>query len=224
MTIVVGGLTIYFYIHKEHVTLEIKEVSVQLLTEPTSTDNLSVQYFYKDTIPVQNLWQVQYVIRNIGDATLIGVGENKQLLSKNLPFSIENVEHIYSITIAQSNNEAVLVDNQICFKQWRSGEFVELIAFVESKGAPQLIISDRDIKDSKIMYHKYRPEIVKEDAKIIDYLPWGLVQTIKIIYFIFGGILTLGVIITICQNGTWANKLSVVILWFFLWIPCLWIF
>ena len=150
VAITVGIVTIYFYFHKECVILEVKAMSVQLLTESTSTDDLRVQYFYKDTIPVQNLWQIQYVIRNIGDATLIGTGENKQLLSENLPLTIKNQEHIYSIAITQSNNEASLLNNRICFKQWRSGEFVELIAFVESKEQPQLIISDRDIKDSEI--------------------------------------------------------------------------
>lgn len=222
VAIATGIVTIYFYLHKECVILEVKAMSVQLLTESTSTDDLCVQYFYKDTIPVQNLWQIQYVIRNIGDETFIGIGENKQLLSENLPLSIENVEHIYSIAIAQSNNEASLVNNQICFKQWRTGEFVELIVFVESKETPQLIINDRDIKDSKIIYQKYTPETINENVKIIDYLPKWLVQTIKIIYYILGGILTLGVIITICQDGTWINKLSVVIVWLFLWIPLLW--
>ena len=224
VAIVAGIITIYFYFHKERVILEVKAMSVQLLTESTSTDDLYVQYFYKDTIPVQNLWQIQYVIRNIGDATLIGVGDNKQLLSENLPFSIENKEHVYSIAITQSNNEAYLLNNQICFKQWRSGEFVELIAFVESKEPPQLVISDRDIKDSKIIYQKYTPETINENAKIIDYLPRWLVQTIKIIYFILGGILTLSIIVAICQNSLWINKLSLAIFLLFLLMPLLWIF
>lgn len=224
VAIVAGVVTIYFYLHKEYVTLEVKAMSEQLLTKSTSTDDLRVQYFYKDTIPVQNLWQIQYVIRNIGDATLVGIGDHKQLLSENLPLYIENEERVYSITITQSNNEASLVNNQICFKQWRSGEFVELVAVVESKKKPQLVINDRDIKDSKIIYHKYTPEVINENAKIIDHLPNWLVHTIKIIYFILGGILTLGVIITICQSGTWANKISVIIVWLFLWIPFLWLF
>lgn len=224
VAITVGIVTIYFYFHKECVILEVKAMSVQLLTESTSTDDLRVQYFYKDTIPVQNLWQIQYVIRNIGDATLIGTGENKQLLSENLPLTIKNQEHIYSIAITQSNNEASLLNNRICFKQWRSGEFVELIAFVESKEQPQLIISDRDIKDSEIIYQKYTPETINENAKIVDYLPRWLVQTIKILYFIFGGIIALGSIIAICQKGTWISKLSVIFVLLSLLIPLLWIF
>lgn len=224
VAIAAGIISIYFYIHKECVILEVKAMSVQLLTESTSTDDLKVQYFYKDTIPVQNLWQIQYVIRNIGDATLIGTGENKQLLSENLPLTIKNQEHIYSIAITQSNNEAYLLNNRICFKQWRSGEFVELIAFVESKEQPQLIISDRDIKDSEIIYQTYTPETINENVKIIDYLPRWLVQTIKIIYFILGGIAALGAIVAICQKGTWISKLSAALLLLFSCIPLLWIF
>lgn len=224
VAIAAGIISIYFYIHKECVILEVKAMSVQLLTESTSTDDLKVQYFYKDTIPVQNLWQIQYVIRNIGDATLIGIGENKQLLSENLPLTIKNQEHIYSIAITQSNNEASLLNNRICFKQWRSGEFVELIAFVESKERPQLIISDRDIKDSEIIYQKYTPETINENARIIDYLPRWLAQTIKIIYFILGGIAALGAISAICQKGTWISKLSAALLLLFSCIPLLWIF
>lgn len=224
VAITAGIVTIYFYFHKECVILEVKAMSVQLLTESTSTNDLKVQYFYKDTIPVQNLWQIQYVIRNIGDATLIGTGENKQLLSENLPLIIKNQEHIYSIAITQSNNEASLLNNRICFKQWRSGEFVELIAFVESKEQPQLIISDRDIKDSEIIYQKYTPETINENARIIDYLPRWLAQTIKIIYFILGGIAALGAITAICQKGTWISKLSAAILLLFSCIPLLWMF
>lgn len=224
VAITAGIVTIYFYFHKECVILEVKAMSVQLLTESTSTDDLKVQYFYKDTIPVQNLWQIQYVIRNIGDATLIGTGENKQLLSENLPLIIKNQEHIYSIAITQSNNEASLLNNRICFKQWRSGEFVELIAFVESKEQPQLIISDRDIKDSEIIYQKYTPETINENARIIDYLPRWLAQTIKIIYFILGGIAALGAITAIWQKGTWISKLSAALLLLFSCIPLLWIF
>lgn len=224
VAIAAGIISIHFYIHKECVILEVKAMSVQLLTESTSTDDLKVQYFYKDTIPVQNLWQIQYVIRNIGDATLIGIGENKQLLSENLPLTIKNQEHIYSIAITQSNNEASLLNNRICFKQWRSGEFVELIAFVESKERPQLIISDRDIKDSEIIYQKYTPETINENARIIDYLPRWLAQTIKIIYFILGGIAALGAISAICQKGTWISKLSAALLLLFSCIPLLWIF
>ena len=224
VAIAAGIISIYFYIHKECVILEVKAMSVQLLTESTSTDDLKVQYFYKDTIPVQNLWQIQYVIRNIGDATLIGTGENKQLLSENLPLTIKNQEHIYSIAITQSNNEAYLLNNRICFKQWRSGEFVELIAFVESKEQPHLIISDRDIKDSEIIYQTYTPETINENVKIIDYLPRWLVQTIKIIYFILGGIAALGAIVAICQKGTRISKLSAALLLLFSCIPLLWIF
>ncbi len=224
VAIAAGIVTIYFYFHKECVILEVKAMSVQLLTESTSTDDLHVQYFYKDSIPVQNLWQIQYVIRNIGDATLMGTGENKQLLSENLPLTIKNQEHIYSIAITQSNNEASLINNQICFKQWRSGEFVELIAFVESKEQPQLIINDRDIKDSEIIYQKYTPETINENAKLVDYLPRWLVQTLKIIYCILGSITSFGAIIGICQKGNWISKLSASILLLFSLIPLLWIF
>lgn len=61
VAITVGIVTIYFYFHKECVILEVKAMSVQLLTESTSTDDLRVQYFYKDTIPVQNVKLNHYI-------------------------------------------------------------------------------------------------------------------------------------------------------------------
>ena len=223
VAIVASVVSIYFYFHKEQVILEVKTMSIQLLTTPASTDNLRVQYFYNDTVPVQNLWQIQYVIRNIGDATLIGVGENKQLLSKNLPFSIEHEKHIYSIIVTRSNNEASIIGNHLCFKQWRPREFVEIIALVESEESPQLTISDRDIKDAKIVYHKYTPETINEEIRIIDHAPQWLAKTLKIIYFILCGFLTLGVIVTVCQKGSRTNKISIIIGWFILSFPLLWI-
>ena len=215
-------LTAYFYLHKERVTLEVKAMSVQLLTAATSTEDLRVEYFYKDTIPVQNLWQIQYVIRNIGDATLVGTGEGKQLLSKNLPFSIKNEHKIYHIAITQANNDATLSENQICFKQWRSGEFVEITGFVESIEPPQLIISDRDIKDSKIVFQTYTPEIINENAKIIDFFPKWFIKTILAIYYIIVGFITLGAIIAFIQKNTWVERVSLIMGLLFFLIPLLW--
>ena len=70
VAITVGIVTIYFYFHKECVILEVKAMSVQLLTESTSTDDLRVQYFYKDTIPMQNLW----LLSKIGCNSLLHIG------------------------------------------------------------------------------------------------------------------------------------------------------
>lgn len=151
---ITGGvvLPLYFNLHRERVVLEIRTVSVRFLTQPAATSDLKVQYFYKDTIPVQNLWQVRYIIRNIGDETIAGVDDGRELSYKNLPFAIESADGICSVEITQSDNGAVLDGNLICFKQWRSGEFVEVTVLAEGSEAPQLTISDRDIKDSEIVY------------------------------------------------------------------------
>lgn len=48
VAITVGIVTIYFYFHKECVILEVKAMSVQLLTESTSTDDLRVQTYWRN--------------------------------------------------------------------------------------------------------------------------------------------------------------------------------
>lgn len=222
IAIVAGVLTIYFSLHKEQVSLEIKTMSAQLLTTQTSTDELSVQYFYKDTIPVRNLWQVQYVIRNIGDATLVGVGEQKQLLSTNLPFIIENKEYIYSIAITQSNNEAFLAGNQICFKQWRSGEYIEITALIENKEEPRLIINERDIIGGNVVYQTYTPDIQDEKTVIIDFLPKGFKTTLMIIYIIIVCVLYLGMIISWIKEKQIKDKCVAFCILLFVIIPILW--
>ncbi len=221
ITIAVGILTVYFYLHKERVSLEIKTMSAQLLTAPTSTDDLRVQYYYKDTIQVRNLWQVQYVIRNVGDATLVGIGEDRQLLESGLPFTFSEDSQILSCAITQSNNEATLGNNRIYFKQWKPKEFIEITAFIENTSSPQISISDRDIKDSEIVYTAYTPEI-QDNSQIIDSLPKSLKTTLKIIYYILAFILMIGVIVALCQQGSLTDKIGLLIVFIFLLIPLLW--
>ena len=89
------------------------------------------------------------------------------------------------------------------------------------------VTSEDEIEVQKIanLLHEFlKQKIINENAKIVDYLPRWLVQTIKILYFIFGGIIALGSIIAICQKGTWISKLSVIFVLLSLLIPLLWIF
>jgi len=155
-TIGAFGFALYVYFHKDGISLEIVNTSAEQLTTSTSNEDLKVQYFYKDTIPVNNLWKVQYTINNIGDATLIGFGDGKQLLNDNLPIYIrEDSTKIYKMDITRSNNGAELKGNEIYFKQWRSKEFIEITAFVESVECPTLYINDRDIIDVNVKYTPY---------------------------------------------------------------------
>ena len=223
ITIVGGIIAVYFAFYEKHIQLNVQTISSELLTNKSSSDSITVQYYYQDSIAVKNLWRVQYIIRNTGDITLIGVGNDSQLLGKSLPFSFKETCQVFSMIVTNSNNAAYLQNNEIYFKQWRTNEFVELTAFIESKGEPQLYLNDRDIVDSEIVYSKYNPEQPKKYSCLADYIPIWIVKTLKTIYLIVMTFFVLAVVIYVFfKNNNKQEKIGTLFILFLMLLPLLW--
>lgn len=223
ITILGTLVAIYFAFHEKRVELDVQTTIAENLTVHETIQDLSVKYYYQDSLEVHNLWRMQWVIRNTGDKTIVGAGNDSQLLSNGLPLRFAKGNQILSLTINNSNNNAVLKDTCLWFKQWRRGEYVELIAFIESNSLPEMRISDRDIIDSEMSYSQYSPETTAERISIIEYFPRWMSKTLKIIYYIFAVIMLLAFIMLLFDKGyDISTKIGIIIIYLFLLSPLLW--
>ena len=224
ITIVGGLVAIYFAFYEKQVKLDIQTTTAENLTSHETIQDLSVKYYYQDSIEVHNLWRMQWVIRNTGDKTIVGAGNDSQLLNNGLPLRFSNGNQVLSLRINNSNNNAILRDTCLWFQQWRRGEYVELTAFIENDKQPEIQVSDRDIVDSKISYSKYSPESTMIRSSIIEYLPQWVSKTLKIIYYIFSSIMLLACIaILFSKDNDFSTKMSIIVIYLFMLTPLLWI-
>ncbi len=225
VSLVVGLYTLYNYINNDKVVIELQEINTKLLTSSSGVKELTAEYFYNDSICVNNLWLIQYVIRNTGDITIVGEGANCNLIGDGIKLYFGN-HKVLSLSITKENNSAYLDSNTLLFKQWRQNEFVEISAFIESEDRPDLRISDRDIKDSRIDYTTYVSTSTANPNQIIRYIPDYLVKSIRLFYCIFCGIMLAATIAASFQtkNSNSSFKIGAVFIIIFILIPILWMF
>lgn len=216
--------------------LEIKKINEIELTRPFEVDRLTSTYLY-DSIPVEHLWQVSYVIKNTGDVTLLGEGfDNKNIRGNAIALHIYNCEKLLSIDVINTNTDAVLQeDHSLKFNQWRPNEYVELMLLSDGSVAPDVAISDRDIPNVSITKVMYSPEEQLVQEKMVDRWSKGLKSTlwwitivVEVISFI---LLFLSCIMPIIQSkNAKERKENTSSIWICLWIailvllPMLWMF
>lgn len=224
ISIIGGCVAIYFAFHEKEVKLDIQTICAEHLTTNAPQPGLSVKYYYNDTLEVYNLWKMQWVIRNTGEKTIIGTGNNSQLLTPSLPLNFDQSVNILSINITNSNNNAVLKNGHIWFQQWRKGEYIEVTAFIESVKCPTLAINDRDLIDSEISYSEYTPDATIGKKSIVEYLPHWCNNTLQVIYYIIVTLIFITCLILLfTSNNDKSTKIAAVILLLFMLIPLLWL-
>lgn len=170
---------LYFqFIDQEEIIIEVQTINNETLTTRPTDNNLTAQYFFNN-IPISRLEKMHFLIKNIGNRTIIGQGNQKDLLLESLPFYIENNENknykILDIEIINIDSPCTLeLDSlsnfNLSFKQWESDEYVEIIAYIQNNSAlqfPKFLISERDILETEIIYTQF--QIKNERKKIIDF-------------------------------------------------------
>lgn len=224
ITIIGSCTAIYFAFHEKQIKLDIQTTYAENITTYKPIQNISVKYYYQDSLEVNNLWKMQWTIRNTGDKTIIGSGNNSQLLSNSLPLNFNNNIKILSLEITNSNNNANLQNENIFFQQWRRDEYIEITAFIESQEQPRIQINDRYIIDSEISYSEYSPNSINDNNSLIKNIPTWLYKTLRIIYFILAGCACLTCIFSIFdQKNNFSIKIGLFFFLLFLLIPLLWI-
>lgn len=215
------------YIHREkQPAIEIKKISEIELTRPLEVDELTSTYLY-DSIPVEHLWQVSYVIKNTGDVTLLGEGfDNKNIRGNAIKLNIEDCEKLLSIDIVNTNTDAELEkDCFLKFTQWRPNEYVELLLLSDGQTAPEVTISDRDIENVMISNVTYSPKEQLAEKRWTDKFPkalnstlWWITLVVEIISF---GIILFAVISSVIkyfkkQSDSISSDIAI-----FLWFACI---
>ena len=196
-TVVVGVVTLvggyYQFVHRDIVQVEVRTIDKMRL-DTHNVENLTIKYLYQDSIEVNNVWTMRYVISNVGSKTIIAKGSNSNILPEYLPITIENSIQVLSFEVASNfpvttrqENNKILLD----FRQWRRNEYIDIVALIQSKNdtEPFMSIDDRDIIDAEIIFSEYRPAEFNANRKLIDHLPRWLAVSLKwvivvIIFFV----------------------------------------
>lgn len=89
-----------------------------------------------------NKYQVRFKIKNIGETTIVGIGNSKNILDDNLTLSFNNVKefnikqafHIFELDYSKKSSNLL----ELSFKQWMPYDFVEFICDVELEDESKL--------------------------------------------------------------------------------------
>lgn len=232
----IGIITVYQFTKTDKIEIEIKTIDKTQLTKTPDIDALTVEYKYQDSI-VKNLWKMRYVILNVGSKTIIGKGDNKNIILENLSISFNDSVKILSVYIGEKNFPVIILDDKIDknlnlnFKQWKKSEFIDITVIVENLGIhpPVVTIDERDIIDSKIIYSKFNPNELNDKRKKIDYLPKGVSNVLVwVIIFVYIFSILFAIIGTISNNFTKTERTTtffIVLFAIMLYLlPLLWVF
>ena len=189
VSIITGVLTSYFLFKKDNPKLEITTYAEPLITQHRNIDDLKVTYVYKDSLEVNNLWQIKCNIRNVGKSTIVGQGENSTLIDDVISYSFSDSVRVLYCDITNNTIGAKKENNSITFKQWRSNEFIEISALIESTECPQFKINHRDIIDADVNYKQ--TVTLNDTEKLIKYIPEEVAYVLRYIWLIYQLCITL---------------------------------
>jgi len=184
------------------------EISAQVLASDELTTyhpELEASFIYAGE-EVEHLWKIKVRFINSGDKTIVGLGDQKNILGDGLDFFFPDETRILRLEEEADTFHSTIIQPeanrmQIEFGQWRSGEYsiVSLcIAADEQLDAdPFPGIRDRDIIDGMVIIEDLTERRPTEKTAIIERLPVGLSTSGKIIGGIIAGGVALATIIFI---------------------------
>lgn len=146
-------------VNSDHKELTIEEC------KKTSIDSLyggQLSVYYLDSIKLDNKYSIiEYRIINTGNSTIFGYGDWSDILteSNKLPI-IDKQADLRFIQLAYNNIAELDDQNRLAFKQWKPKESIDITCLAANDNI--INISDRDIKDVRIL-HK------KTDSKITNF-------------------------------------------------------
>lgn len=164
--IVLGIITAIYVIYHESFEEKnpIMQLSVLSTSHPTTmskVDGLLAKYKFKNR-NVSDLWIEELSITNVGSTTLIGKGEQKNIIDDSLSFYIRRPFHFLSqiqangdcgdVTYYLSNDTTVSMK----FIQWRPKEHVTFKLYIEGDTSdaqgPVFSMNDRQIMNGIVKY------------------------------------------------------------------------
>lgn len=178
------------------------EVTAQVLANDELTMYPAVAelrgYFTYADEEVAYLWKVRVKFVNSGDKTIVGTGNQKNILGEGLNFVFPDDTRILRIEeeseTLQSNMEQIEPNHfQIQFSQWRSGEYNIASFYIASErlleAVPCPSVLTRDIINGDVIIQDLTEREPRERMSIIDRLPVPISIAGKVIgAIIIGGV------------------------------------
>ena len=187
ITLIGAALPICYDLFKsEHKELTIQEErKIDFLNKSDGTLSL----IYNDSVKLDSSnYILEYSITNTGNATIVGTGPNSDLLTADNRLRIASDSTI--VKLYDNDYSVTINNNHVYFKQIRPGEKFSLICItnkVSDKGLIQ--ISDRDIKDTDMIYTKYSDQLTTFEKTT------PLNRWIAVIVFLFNLLMIMAIII-----------------------------
>ena len=193
-------------------TAEHKEITIQ---EDRKIDfpNEGFAIIHNDSVKLDHYSHiVEYLISNTGNTTIIGFGPNSDLLTTDNTLRIAADSVI--VKLYDNDYSITLDNNHIRFKQMRPNEKISLVCITNEVSDSSLIqISDRDLKDTDIVYSKLSDELTTFE-KTTPTTRW-----IAVAGFLFNLLMLVALIIVNSLEFIKGKPLR--ILWMVIWIMCL---
>ncbi len=175
--------------------IELKLVSRDLLTRPINVDGLKSSYIYNGEA-INKLWQLRYVLTNIGSTSIIGSGERSSLIKDHITLKLTKG---YEILEYSSSSEEFILENlpehlNLKFLQWKVNEATEILLYisqVNEASPPELKVNEREIIDGTVT----RSSLISTENQnlyLYEYLPeipmlflkWVIIVTYGVILFL----------------------------------------
>ena len=193
-------------------TAEHKEITIQ---EARKIDfpNEGFAIIHNDSVKLDHYNHiVEYSISNTGNTTIIGFGPNSDLLTTDNTLRIAADSVI--VKLYDNDYSITLDNNHIRFKQMRPNEKISLVCITNEVSDSSLIqISDRDLKDTDIVYSKLSDELTTFE-KTTPTTRW-----IAVAGFLFNLLMLVALIIV--EYLEFIKGKPFRILWMVIWIICL---
>ncbi len=193
-------------------TAEHKEITIQE-TRKIDFPNEGFAIIHNDSVKLDHYNHiVEYSISNTGNTTIIGFGPNSDLLTTDNTLRIAADSVI--VKLYDNDYSITLDNNHIRFKQMRPNEKISLVCITNEVSDSSLIqISDRDLKDTDIVYSKLSDELTTFE-KTTPTTRW-----IAVAGFLFNLLMLVALIIFDSLEFIKGKPLR--ILWMVIWIICL---
>jgi len=188
---------IYIFLPKDNnIKLTVATVYQENLTQDSeeSEPDLKINYKFKNE-PIDKLWKYNIQFINTSKKTLIGVSNQKNILTDYLQFDFKSdYELLDAKQIKSQFNHKLIMDSvsfSIAFEQWRPNEMLEYTFYVRSNSAETSSIlfkklEFRQIVDGDIIFYDAQNEV--QERRITEIIPPQGLQAAYIISLIFTGL------------------------------------
>lgn len=239
LSVVIGvlgvGVAIFvgWYSNREKPTIvQIQKVCDVELTRPLPFDGLTSSYMYKDSIPVEHLWQSTFMITNTGETTILGEGfATKSIKGDALNLSIKNCNSLLAMNIDDSVSDFSIHNSQLKFSQWQPQENIKVTILSDGPTAPQLTINEKDICNAEVVYIADSIQIAVK-SRLMDRLPRSLERALWWVTIVVWSVMFVYMIYAFRKSvkdaKTAIEKGSAIFVWIvalgLLFAPLLWMF